>query len=113
MGALYVIPISLVLLIVSMIVRLAIISITPDVSILMNGAEQNFDFFSYYKSNVFLFLVIFAAVFLIYYKWRNAIKYDRTITYIPILVYAVTIIISTYLSQYRGVSLHGTIDRYE
>jgi hypothetical protein len=82
-GILYVIPVSLVLLVVPMIVRMAIVNVTPDSQQSYEWCWNiTYDFFSYYKSNTFVFLVVFATALLIYYKWRNAINYNRTILHI-------------------------------
>ena len=109
----YIIPVMAILLFVPMIVRMAVVPLDDATSVLMNGMERNYDFFSYYKANFFIGFSLIAVVLCVFYKWKTNEKYNRTIAYLPLLAYVLAIILSAYQSQYREPAFFGTIDRYE
>lgn len=71
----------------------------------------NLDFFSYYKAN---WIVIFGTIGWFYFIFRHKMKEEEFKPYyIPIFAYMGMIIISTYFSKYREITLTGLPDRYE
>jgi len=71
----------------------------------------NLDFFSYYKAN---WIVIFGTIGWFLFIFRYKMKEEEFKPYyIPIFTYMGMIIISTYFSKYREVTLTGLADRYE
>ena len=110
---LYSIPILAIVLFVPMIVLLKVNSVDSNISKLMLGMEVNYDFFAFYKANLFTFATGLVVLATFLYMFTKGLKFNRTIAYIPLIIYVAAIIISTVVSPYKELSLAGTIDRYE
>ncbi|SKA76662.1 O-Antigen ligase [Caloramator quimbayensis] len=106
----FIIPICLILMIVPLIVRLKIVELNSDVAFFWTGST-NFDFFSYNKAKVFIFLVIAAVIINLFNKGFK-LKSNKLL-YIFSFTYILSVVISALLSKNKSVSLFGFPDRYE
>ena len=112
--AYYILPIILISVLVPLIVHLKVVTLDNMTFQFWTGEKDNADFFSYYKAVAIMtfsaagLLMFFAAR----YKGLLEIK-KQNIYYIPILLYAILIILSAALSKYPNTSLKGFADRYE
>ena len=75
------------------------------------GSSFNYDFSSFYKMNWLIFInsllfIVFTAYII---KFRDLIK---TCYYIPLSLFAVLAVVSTYLSEYPDVVVRGFPNRY-
>ncbi len=77
-----------------------------------NEADDLTDFFSYYKA-IFIIALAIAALFMITYKLAAGQFRFRRVIYIPILVYALFVLISYALSDWKEFSLLGFNGRFE
>lgn len=74
--------------------------------------DYNIDFFSYYKSLIFLAFILLTIIsFYLYLNNDNNIT--KTFYYIPLITYLLMIIVSTIFSKAKLTSLIGFPDRYE
>lgn len=98
--------------IVPLIVYLRVVPV-PDKYKLYWHTQYDFDFFSFYKSKWILFaaIIIVAILVLLYFYDRLEIK--KNIIFIPIVVFASFIILSSLLSSMRDIAFQGYYDRFE
>ncbi|MGE4272445.1 MAG: O-antigen ligase family protein [Desulfitobacterium sp.] len=110
------IPLIFVVTILPLIVYLKVAPLTGASYNYWTGTTDNYDFFSYYKGIV-LIMASLTALFLVVARFfqedGNLIKRDLKPIYIATGVYMLSIIGSTFLSDYRSVALTGFPDRYE
>ena len=110
----YILPIILVSALVPLIVHLKVITLDNMTFQFWTGDKDNADFFSYYKA---IAIMIFSAAALLMFfaaKYKGLLDIKKqNIYYIPILLYAVLIILSAAFSKYPNTSLAGFADRYE
>ena len=71
----------------------------------------NTDFYSYYKMIFFLTASFFLLITFLKYVDQNGIK--KTNYYIPIAIYSVLAVISSFTSEYKEIVIKGFPDRYE
>lgn len=109
---LYLSPVIFIIAIVPLIVHLKIVPLSSDVLQFWTGENANFDFFSYWKMVFFLISVSVLALYFIV-KFLPEQKIKPTILYIPMAIYAAGILVSTLLSEHKGLALFGFPDRYE
>lgn len=79
-----------------------------------NGGGNNLtDFFSYIKMSAILVLTGLAILILLYRVFTQSFFVKPTITYIPMAVYLVMVVLSYLFSDYKEFSLLGWNDRFE
>lgn len=109
-----ILPLILIVSIVPLIVRLKILE-SPTVVQTLNGWDALIgDFFSYYKTRIFLYLLILEGLVFSYkYFIKKDICLKKTITYYPMSIYAMFVVLSTIFATYRDVAITGYPERYE
>ncbi|MDD4564904.1 MAG: O-antigen ligase family protein [Eubacteriales bacterium] len=78
-----------------------------------NGDSDLTEFFSYYKMGAILACTVFALVFLLYRVFIQSFYIKRSYVYIPMIVYAVFVLLSYFFSDYKLFALWGWNDRFE
>jgi O-antigen ligase len=109
----YLIPVIMFLAVVPLIVYMKQVPVTGVAYQLWKGGHEHSDFFSYYKS---LWIIISAGLAVGTFALYTYIKksgWKKNWLFIPILVYALFIILSTILAQYKEIALFGFPDRHE
>lgn len=106
-------PIYFILFIVPLIVYLKVIPLKGAAFEYWNGANTQYDFFSYYKMVWLLIATSIAAVILIYKLYKERFRCVKTYFYIPIAIYFICIVVATIFSEHRDIALGGFTDRYE
>ena len=101
-------PIILLVIVVPLIVYLKPVKLTGISLETWIGEENNYDFFSYYKSKSILLFSLLSFISFYFVK-----KYKKSIFYIPLLVYSFFLILSTLLAEHKSVAIWGFVDRYE
>lgn len=109
----YIIPVILLSALVPLIVHLKVITMDNMTFQFWTGEKDNADFFSYYKA---IAIMIFSAAALLMFfvaRYKGLQIRKQNIYYIPILSYAVLIVLSAAFSKYPNTSVTGFADRYE
>lgn len=110
----HLLPIMFIITIVPLIVFLRIVHLSGDTFNLWNGAQDSFDFFSYYKMVWFITGTVFALMMLaVKYFQSGAETIRKSYYYIPMAVYSAFVILSTVLSKYPEIAKSGFVERYE
>lgn len=109
----YFIPIILLLAIVPLIVVGKRIEIDGLELLNWRGGSSHIDFFSYYKALVFIIVVYSSFALLFVQRIFGRIKFKASWIYIPLLIYVVMVIISTYFSEYLVVSWRGFMEQFQ
>ncbi|MCR5481268.1 MAG: O-antigen ligase family protein [Clostridia bacterium] len=77
------------------------------------GSNDLTDFFSYYKMVCILVCAVLALVFLLFRLATQSLAIRYSYIYIPLAVYALCVILSYAMSDYKDFSLLGYNDRFE
>ncbi|OEG61893.1 MAG: hypothetical protein BHK79_01045 [Halanaerobium sp. MDAL1] len=75
------------------------------------GSFINISFYSYYKMIFFLAASFFLLISFLKYIDQNQLQKSKY--YIPIIIYSILAITSTFAAKYRGIAIKGFPDRYE
>lgn len=78
-----------------------------------SGSSELSDFFSYYKMVAILICAALALIFLLYRLCTQSLGIKKSFAYIPMIVYAVMVIISYICCDYKEFSWLGYNDRFE
>lgn len=112
--AYHLIPLMIMIFMVPLIVRLKFIPLTGARFELWTGGKEVSDFFSYYKMIWILGCTALSIIMLIVKGYQEQFKnFKKSYYFIPIVVYSITVIISTLLSEYKDIATWGFVDRYE
>ncbi|KRQ87824.1 O-Antigen ligase [Caloramator mitchellensis] len=111
MRKIYLLPLMLIFFVPLVVYEKAII-LKGDLKNVWFGGV-NFDYFSYYKSRVFLVLILFGLVALLYRLRKEEFEVKWNLLYIPMGFYASFVVLSTIFSKYKSVAFIGFPDRYE
>jgi len=76
-------------------------------------SEYLLDLSAWWKSRIVVISTIFAFGILLWRIFNKSLKIKKTILYIPMAVYAVTVILSFVFSAYKETAWSGANDRYE
>ena len=107
-----ILPLIFVLSVIPLVVRLKVVFLDPSVvHVWIN--EVNYDFFSYYKASLMVMIALILALISIFKKLTENYKFKKSVYYIPIFIYSTSVILSSILSQNKGVSFFGFPDRHE
>jgi len=79
----------------------------------LNSSMELWDVFCYKKAQILLVLTLWAMVTMAYLLIIGHVKIKKSPIYIPMAVYALGVLISYILSDYKGVSWLGNVDRFE
>lgn len=113
-GEWHILPLMLMIFIVPLIVRLKVIPLTGAQYDLWTGSKQATDFFSNYKMIWILICTSLAIIMLAVKSFQSEFKvFRKNYYFIPIGIYSIGVILSTMLSEYKGISMWGFVDRYE
>jgi O-antigen ligase len=77
------------------------------------GESQLSDFFSYFKMVAILVCGILALLVILYRITTATLYIKKSFAYIPMLIYAIFVILSYVFSDYKEFSLYGYNDRFE
>ncbi|MCX8130806.1 MAG: O-antigen ligase family protein [Clostridia bacterium] len=108
----FLIPLVLILSIVPTIVLMKPIQL-KGISAETWISPQSVDFFSYYKSVIF---IVFSSLLLITFVFRvgmQGLETKKSIYYYPLGIYALVVIVSLIAAKYPDVALFGYVERYE
>jgi len=83
----------------------------PDLSI--NSTSSIGDFFCLIKADACFYISIWAFLTLLYILIRGQMKLKKTILYIPMAIYTVSVLMSFAFSDYKLISWYGSINRFE
>ena len=75
------------------------------------GSSFNIDFYSYYKMIFFLTASFFLLITFLKYIDFNVIK--KTNYYLPVAIYSILAILSSFTAEYKEIVIKGFPDRYE
>lgn len=108
-------PLMFLIMIVPLIVHLKVVPLTGPAYEFWNGQKENLDFFSYYKSIWIIVSTIFALLMVGVKSYQLDFKEGirKSYYYIPMGVYSILVIISSFLSEYPQIAKSGFNDRYE
>ena|GEM_PF-973058 len=109
----YLMPVIIFFAVVPLIVYMKIVPIQGIAFDYWRGTKENIDFFSYYKSWWIIIsaaLALFSIGLCTYFK---KIYIKKTWLYIPLSIYALLVILSTALAQYKDIAVLGFPDRCE
>ncbi|MBW9157014.1 O-antigen ligase family protein [Clostridium tagluense] len=110
----HIMPIMIMIFIVPLIVRLRVIPLIGAQFDLWTGSKKAYDFFSNYKMIWILMCTALAIIMLAVKSFQTNFKvFRKSYYFIPIGIYCVGVILSTLLSEYKGISIWGFVDRYE
>ncbi|GAA0727117.1 O-antigen ligase family protein [Clostridium malenominatum] len=111
----HLIPLIMMIVCVPLMVHLKVVPLSGPSYLFWNGQQQNFDFFSYYKTVWINIFTVFAFIMLLVKFYENGKNFVRKSYdyYIPIGIYSLFVIISTLTSEYKEIALKGFPDRYE
>lgn len=110
----HVIPIAFILSVIPLIVYLKVNPLNEEMFKFWNGQKENLDFFSYYKLIWLMISTIVLSIIYILKVYRMRHKYiNKSLYYLPLLIYFVLLIVSTISSKYKGIAIWGYSDRYE
>ncbi len=112
-GNYYLIPIVFFIAVIPLIVFMKVIPLSEIEIVNWTGAKDHVDFFSYYKSILIIAAGVIAIIAMVLKAYNNDLRIKRVNYYIPVAVYAIFVVLSTLLSQYRNIALNGFVDRYE
>lgn len=104
---------AFIISIVPLIVYLKVIDLKGDLFKYWTGANVNLDFFSYYKMIIFVICSTFLLIYFLYTIIIKKYSIIKTNFYIPLIIYGITIILSTILSTHKEISIYGFVERYE
>lgn len=110
---LYLIPVIIAIAVVPLIVHMKINVLEGIQKDVWSGGDRVADFFTYYKYVVLILAAVSGIFSLLIKKMSNELVMKRTAAYIPLAVYALFIMLSTILSQYKDVATTGFVDRFE
>lgn len=78
-----------------------------------SGGDSLADFFSWFKMAFILACAVFALLFLLYRLFSHTLIIKKTVLYIPMVIYAVFVLLSYAFSSYKQYALLGWNDRFE
>lgn len=108
-----IIPFLLIVGLVPLVVYIKRVTFTDPGNMYMDGRQEYFDVFSYYK--MILFLLFTAASLLIFLFTRKSVSFDTQMKkyYIPMGIYILFVALSAFLSEYKTVAFWGFRERFE
>ena len=109
----YFIPLILLLAIVPVIVVGKRIEIDGLELLNWRGGASHIDFFSYYKALTFIIVIYSSLALLFVQRLFGRIRFKASWIYIPLLIYALMVVISTYFSEYLVVSWRGFMEQFQ
>jgi O-antigen ligase len=109
----YFLPIILLLALVPLIVVGKRIEIDGLELLNWRGGSSHIDFFSYYKALVFIIVVYSSFALLFVQRIFGRIKFKASWIYLPLIIYVLMVIISTYFSEYLVVSWRGFMEQFQ
>lgn len=109
----YFLPIAFIVFLIPLLVRFKFVLPTSIEQDSWKKMEFYSDFFAYNKAKVLIILAIVALLILAYALVLENIVLKKTAIYIPMIAYAILIILSTVFSTYTHISLYGFAERYE
>lgn len=77
------------------------------------GGQQIGDLFAYFRMQILVVLTVLFSGYLLFCIWKGKLQVNRHKVYIPMAIYAVLVIASCVLSEYRQIALWGVNGRYE
>jgi hypothetical protein len=78
-----------------------------------HGKEYLFDFGAWWKSRIVVISTIVAFGILLWRAFTKSLIIKKTILYIPMAVYTITVILSFAFSKYKDIAWSGVNERYE
>lgn len=108
-------PLVVFLGFIPLIVRLNVINLSGDINVAWTSS-QAFDFFSWYKSNIIIFMVLFmVAIFVYYLSQGDKLTLDKTeiMAYGSNVLFLAFGLLSTVLSAHTAVAWWGAPERCE
>lgn len=108
-----IVPIIFFIAIIPLIVRMKLIPLEGITYDLWMGGKTNTDVFSYYKSVFIIACATISALVFMVCLYLRTIKIKNLALYFPLLLLSVLIIASTAFSEFQGVAVYGSPDRYE
>lgn len=99
--------------VIIMITRMAAYERPMELFFWSGGNPQLTDFFSYYKMGAILVCTVLALVLLLYRIFIQSFYVKRSYAYLPMIVYAVFVLLSYLFATYKRFALWGWNDRFE
>lgn len=109
----YVIPLGLIVFLIPLIVRMKAVLATGIEKQVLISSDFYSDFFSYNKSKMLIILTCIALVYMFYALVLENIVIKKTLFYIPISMYLILALLSSFMSEYKHIALFGFAERYE
>jgi len=78
-----------------------------------SSAEYIGDIFAYFRMQLFVIITVVFVLYLLFSVFTGDVKIQKHKVYIPMAIYAVLVIISYLVSEYKNVALWGYVERYE
>ena len=112
-GNLYILPIAFIITVIPLIVFMKVTNLSPIEIKNWYGEPTYTDFFNYFKSQWLVAGTVMAIVLYMVYSLIKGFKLQKSILYIPTIIYALLIILSTVTSENPQIALQGFVARYE
>lgn len=109
----YVIPLGIIIFLIPLIVRMKAVLATSIEKQVWNTSDFYSDFFSYNKSKVLIILTCISLMYMFYALVLENIVIKKTLFYIPMTLYLILAILSSFMSDHRHIALFGFAERYE
>ena len=106
-------PIAFVISVAPLIVFMKETALSADVKQYWTGGDTYLDFFGYYKSQWLMIGTVLALLFFFGHFVIKKFEIKKSVLYIPVIIYATLIILSTATSEHPEVALNGYVARYE
>lgn len=109
----YIIPLGIIVFLIPLIVRMKAVLATSVEKQVLTLPDFYSDFFSYNKGKILIILTCIALFYMLYALVLENIVIKKTLFYIPMSIYLVLAIISSFTSEYKHIALFGFYERYE
>lgn len=106
-------PIAFTIFVIPLLVYMKVVELTDIEIENWLGGEVHPDFFNAIKVQWLMIGTILAIVFFLVYFIIKRFEFKKSFAYIPIVTYAILIVLSTITSDYPEVALNGFVGRYE
>ncbi len=107
------IPIVLIASIVPLFMYAKIIVLTPLEKLNWVGGSFHIDFFNWYKSRIFIFLILISFTITLVLLLTKKIPFRKSKILIPIAIYSIFVIISSIFAIDKTVALRGFLDMHQ
>jgi len=107
------IPLYLIIALIPLILFIKEIIINDPGNLYWDGQSTHYDLFSYYKMVYLLLFTVIGLLLFLFTRKGNPFDRQKTVYCILIGIYALFVLLSALVSEYRQVAFYGFLERYE